>query len=135
LPSILIVSQQEYHGLEHPIRFTEYRHGKNPDVTGIDAFHWRGSIYLASPTTNRKGDPFMDCIQAMIAGYATSPKGQEAIRKFLSSPEGQKTIDRYLATPEGKKMASLLLKKALDGLDLPAPVKDQIRTALADKTD
>ncbi|MGA2121265.1 MAG: hypothetical protein ABSG49_04385 [Methanoregula sp.] len=76
----------------------------------------------------------MDCIQAMIAGYATSPEGQEAIRKFLSSPEGQKTIDRYLATPEGQKMGRFLLKKALDCLDLPAPVKDQIRTALDEKT-
>jgi hypothetical protein len=107
---------------------------RTPRISGLDAFRWRGSIYLASPTTNREGDPFMDCIQAMIAGYATSPKGQEAIRKFLSSPEGQKTIDRYLATPEGKNMGRLLLKKALDGLDLPAPVKDQIRTALADTT-
>jgi hypothetical protein len=77
----------------------------------------------------------LDCIQGMIAGYATSPKGQEAIQKFLTSPEGQKTIDRYLATPEGKKIGRLLLKKALDGLDLPALVKDQIRTALAEKTD
>jgi hypothetical protein len=30
-------------------------------------------------------------------------------------------------------MSRLLLAKALDGLDLPAPVKDQIRTALAEK--
>jgi hypothetical protein len=77
----------------------------------------------------------LDCMQGMIAGYATSPKGQEAIRKFLTSPEGQKTIDSYLATPEGKKMGRLLLGKALDGLDLPAPVKDQIRTALAEAAD
>jgi len=74
----------------------------------------------------------LDCMQGMIAGYATSPKGQEAIRKFLTSPEGQKTIDSYLATPDGKKMGRLLLGKALEGLDLPAPVKDQIRTALAE---
>ncbi len=31
-------------------------------------------------------------------------------------------------------MGSLLLGKALEGLDLPAPVKDQIRAALAEKT-
>jgi len=77
----------------------------------------------------------LDCIQGMIAGYATSPKGQEAIRKFLASPEGQKTIDSYLATPEGKKMSRLLLGKALDCLDLPVPVKDQIRAALAETCD
>ena len=77
----------------------------------------------------------LDCMQGMIAGYATSPKGQEAIRKFLTSPEGQKSIDSYLATPDGKKMGRLILKKALDGLDLPAQVKDQIRTALAEAAD
>jgi len=76
----------------------------------------------------------LDCVQEMVAGYVSSPKGQEAIRKFLSSPEGQKTIDRFLATPEGQKMGKLLLNKALDSLDLPAAVKDQIRTALAEKT-
>ncbi len=75
----------------------------------------------------------IDCMQGMIAGYVTSPKGQETIRNFLASPEGQKTIDRYLATPEGQKMGRLFLSKALEGLDLPAPVKDQIRTALAEK--
>jgi hypothetical protein len=75
----------------------------------------------------------IDYMQGMIAGYATSPKGQETIRKFLTSPEGQKTIDRYLATPEGQEMGRLLLTRALDCLDLPAPVKEQIRTALTDK--
>ncbi|MDD1694476.1 MAG: hypothetical protein LUQ71_07110 [Methanoregula sp.] len=75
----------------------------------------------------------IDCLQGMIVGYATSRKGQEAIHKFLMSPEGQKAIDAYLATPEGQKMGRLLLSKALDGLDLPAPVRDQIRTALAEK--
>ncbi|MDD1691065.1 MAG: hypothetical protein LUQ66_10435 [Methanoregula sp.] len=75
----------------------------------------------------------IDCMQGLIAGYATSPKGQETIRKFLTSPEGQKAIDRYLATPGGQEMSRLLLARALDGLDLPAPVKDQIRTALAEK--
>ena len=40
----------------------------------------------------------LDCMQGMIAGYVSSPKGQETIRKYLSSPEGKKTIDAYLAT-------------------------------------
>jgi len=98
----------------------------------------RTSIYVAIRSTSLGKELHMvqlDCMQGMIAGYATSPKGQETIRKFLSSPEGQKTIDSYLATPEGKKMGRLLLGKVLDGLDLPVPVKDQIRTALAGSAD
>ena len=69
----------------------------------------------------------------MIAGYCASPDGQETIRKFLSSPEGQKTIDAYLATPGGQAMGRLILLRALDGLDLPVPVKAEIRAALSDK--
>jgi hypothetical protein len=73
----------------------------------------------------------LDCMQGMIAGYCASPQGQETIRNYLSSPEGQKAIDAYLATPGGKAMGRLLLLKALDGLDLPAQVKEEIRTALS----
>ena len=75
----------------------------------------------------------LDCMQGMITGYCASPKGQEAIKKYLSSPEGQKTIDAYLATPGGKEMGQLLLLRALDGLDLPAAVKAEIRSALSEK--
>jgi hypothetical protein len=75
----------------------------------------------------------LDWTQAVVAGYITSPKGQEAVRKFLSSPEGQKAIDAYLATPEGRKMGRFILARALDGLDLPATVREQVRTALAEK--
>lgn len=75
----------------------------------------------------------LDCMQGMIAGYCASPGGQEAIRKYLSTPEGQKTIDTFLATPGGQAMGRLILLRALDGLDLPATVKAEIRTALSDK--
>jgi hypothetical protein len=74
----------------------------------------------------------LDCMQAMVAGYIASPQGQEAVRKFLASPEGQRAIDAYLATPEGRKMGRFILARALDGLDLPAPVREQVRTALAE---
>jgi len=75
----------------------------------------------------------LDCMQGMITGYCASPQGQAAIKKYLSSPEGQKTIDAYLATPEGQAMGRLILLRALDGLDLPAAVKADIRTALSEK--
>ena len=72
----------------------------------------------------------IDGMQGMIAAYIASPKGREMIHKFLTSPEGQKAVDNYLATPDGQQMGRLLLARALDGLDLPAHIKDQIRTAL-----
>jgi len=75
----------------------------------------------------------LDGLQGMIAGYCASPKGQETIKKYLSSPEGQKTIDAYLATPGGQAMARLILLRALEGLDLPAAVKAEIRRALSEK--
>ena len=74
----------------------------------------------------------MDGIQGMVAGYFASPKGQEAIRSFLSSPQGKVAIDSYLSTPGGQQMARLLLLRALDGLNIPEEVKEQIRTALAE---
>jgi hypothetical protein len=69
----------------------------------------------------------------MIAGYAASPKGQEAIRNYLSSPEGQKAIDSYMATPEGRSMARLVLSRALESLDLTEDVKTRVLHALEEK--
>jgi hypothetical protein len=72
-------------------------------------------------------------ISGMVAGYFTSPAGQEMIRNYLSSPEGQAAIDAYLATPGGQQMARLLLSRALDSLDISADVKEEIKKALAEK--
>jgi len=69
-------------------------------------------------------------IQGLIAGYIASPQGKEMIRNFLTSPEGQEAIDTYLSTPEGQEMGKLLLAKALDNLDLPTHLRDEIRVAL-----
>jgi hypothetical protein len=74
----------------------------------------------------------LDGIQGMVASYLASPRGQEAIRSFLSSPQGKEAIDAYLSTHEGQQMARLLLGRALDSLNIPEQVKDQIRTALAE---
>ena len=73
-------------------------------------------------------------IQGLIAGYIASPQGREMIKNFLSSPEGQEAINAYLATPEGQGMATLLLVKALDNLNLPSPLKDEIRAAIREKS-
>jgi len=75
----------------------------------------------------------LDCMQGMIAGYVTSPRGQEAIRNFLSSPEGKKTINTFLSTPEGQEAARLVLSRALDGLDLPADVRAKVLSAVEEK--
>ena len=72
----------------------------------------------------------IDGIQGMVAGYIASPQGKQMIRNFLTSPEGQEAIDSYLSTPEGQEMAKLLLAKALCHLDMPEPLRDEIRKAL-----
>jgi len=69
-------------------------------------------------------------LQGLVADYLNSPKGQETIRTFLSSPQGKEAIDSYLSTSGGQQMARLLLLRALDSLDIPNDVKDQIRKAL-----
>jgi hypothetical protein len=69
-------------------------------------------------------------MKKMIAAYIASPGGKAMIHTFLSSPEGQRAIDDYLSTTEGQKMGKLLLQRALEGLDLPPDLKDQIRRAL-----
>ncbi len=71
-----------------------------------------------------------DTIKEMATAYFTSPKGQAVIREFLASPEGQDAINAYLATPEGQDMAFLLLRKALDHLNIPEDTKAIIRKAL-----
>jgi hypothetical protein len=75
----------------------------------------------------------LDGIQGMVAAYLISPGGQETMKNFLSSPQGKEAIDAYLSTPAGQDMARLLLVRALDSLDIADSVKDQIRTALAEK--
>jgi hypothetical protein len=75
----------------------------------------------------------MDCMQGMIAGYITSPRGQEAIRNYLSSPEGKKTLDAYLATPEGQDMAKLVLTRALEGTNIAADLREKILAAVGEK--
>jgi hypothetical protein len=75
----------------------------------------------------------LDSMQGMIAGYVTSPKGQEAIRNYLSSPEGKKTMDTYLSTPEGQEMARLVLTRALEGTNLSADIKAAVLEAIEEK--
>jgi hypothetical protein len=72
----------------------------------------------------------LDCMQGMIAGYVSSPKGQEAIRSYLASPEGQKTLDNYLATPEGQQIAKQVLLRTIDRLDVSTDARGEIRRAL-----
>jgi len=75
----------------------------------------------------------LDCMQGMIAGYVTSPKGQEAIRNYLSSPDGKKMLDTYLSTPEGQEMAKLVLTRALEGTNISADLKEKILAAVEEK--
>jgi hypothetical protein len=72
-------------------------------------------------------------MQGMIAGYITSPGGQETIRNYLSSPEGKKTLDDYLAKPEGQEMAKLILTRALEGTNLSEEIKATVLAAIAGK--
>ena len=74
-----------------------------------------------------------DWMKGMIAGYAASPKGQEAIRQYLASAEGKKTLDTYLSTPEGQVMARLVLSRALEGTNLPADVREKVLGAIEEK--
>jgi hypothetical protein len=66
----------------------------------------------------------------MIAAYFVSPEGQKKIHQFLSSTEGKEIIRKYLTTPVGQQLAHELLSVALDGLDIPADLKETIRAAL-----
>jgi hypothetical protein len=75
----------------------------------------------------------LDCMQGMIAGYISSPRGQEAIRNYLASPEGKKTLDMYLSTPEGQDMAKLVLSRALEGTNISADLREKILAAVEEK--
>ena len=73
-------------------------------------------------------------MQGMIAAYIASPQGQETIRNYLASPEGKKTIGTYIETPEGHEMATIIFSRVLEGLDLPADIKERVLAAVAGKT-
>jgi len=75
-----------------------------------------------------------DWMQVMIAGYLTSPNGQQALLTYLSSPEGKAALDTFLATPAGQQMARMLLLQELDHLGISADAKAILRTALEAKT-
>jgi hypothetical protein len=65
-----------------------------------------------------------------VAGYLTTPEGQDAIKKFLASPEGIALLQNFAGTPEGQKTMVSILPKVLGGLNLPPGVADTVKSAL-----
>jgi len=65
-----------------------------------------------------------------IAGYISSPEGQDAVKKFLASPEGIALLQNFAGTPEGQKTMVSILSQVLGGLNLPPGVTDMVKGAL-----
>jgi hypothetical protein len=65
-----------------------------------------------------------------ITRYISTSEGQEKITRFLASPEGMTILKNFAATPDGKKVVLSILPQLLEGLDLPAHMKDAIKNAI-----
>ena len=68
-----------------------------------------------------------------VAGYLTTPEGQDAVRKYLASPEGIGLLQKFAGTPEGQKTIVSVLPQVLSGLNLPPGVADMIKSALGNQ--
>jgi hypothetical protein len=68
-----------------------------------------------------------------VAGYLTTPEGQDAIKKFLASPEGIALLKNFAETPDGQKTMLSIVPQVLGGLNLPAGVTDAVTGAIAGK--
>jgi hypothetical protein len=65
-----------------------------------------------------------------VAGYLTTPEGQDAIKKFLASPEGIALLQNFAGTPDGQKTMMSILPQVLGGLSLPPGVADMVKGAI-----
>ncbi|MEN6443899.1 MAG: hypothetical protein WC391_06135 [Methanoregula sp.] len=65
-----------------------------------------------------------------VAGYISTPEGQEKVKAFLSSPDGISLLKNFASTPEGQKVMMSVLPSVLGGLNLPPGVADMIKGAL-----
>jgi hypothetical protein len=68
-----------------------------------------------------------------VAGYISSPEGQDAVKKFLASPEGIALLQNFAGTPEGQKTMLSVLPSVIGGLNLPAGTADMIKGALGNQ--
>lgn len=65
-----------------------------------------------------------------VAGYISTPEGQEAVKQFLASPEGITLLKNFAGSAEGKKAMASVLPSVLTGLNLPAGASEMITAAL-----
>jgi hypothetical protein len=65
-----------------------------------------------------------------VAGYLTTPEGQDAVKKFLASPEGIALLKNFAGTPEGQKTMMSVLPTVLGGMNLPPGAADILKGVL-----
>lgn len=68
-----------------------------------------------------------------VAGFFSTPEGQETVKKFLSSPDGITLLKNFASTPEGQKVIAGILPQVLNSLNLPPGMADMIKGALASR--
>jgi hypothetical protein len=68
-----------------------------------------------------------------VAGYLSTPEGQESVKKFLASPQGVALLQNFAGTPEGQKTMLSVLPQVIGGLNLPPGAADMITGAIANR--
>jgi hypothetical protein len=66
----------------------------------------------------------------MAENFLSTPEGQAAVKQFLGSSQGMDLLKSFAGTPDGQKAIMTVLPMVLDGLNLPQPVKDMIKSSI-----
>ena len=65
-----------------------------------------------------------------LAGFIATPEGQAAVKNFLSTPDGMNLLKSFAASSQGQQVIMSILPDVVDGMNLPGPVKDMIKSSV-----
>jgi hypothetical protein len=73
-------------------------------------------------------------IGGSLAGFIATPEGQAAVKNFLATPDGMNLLKSFATSSQGQQVIMSILPSVVDGMNLPGPVKDMIKSAVPAST-
>ncbi|MGA2105648.1 hypothetical protein [Methanoregula sp.] len=68
-------------------------------------------------------------LEGSLTGFIATPQGQAAVKSFLATPDGMNLLKSFASSTQGQQVIMSILPEIVDGMDLPGPVKDMIKSA------
>jgi hypothetical protein len=69
-------------------------------------------------------------LEGSLTGFIATPQGQAAVKSFLATPDGMTLLKNFASSTEGQQVIMSILPEIVDGMNLPGPVKDMIKSAV-----